>query len=234
MDNNWPTTPDMAIAVQEELRSRITVEDNFAPIRTVAGVDVGFEADNSVARAAVVVLTYPTLQPCAYALARRPVTFPYIPGFLSFRETPVILDALAQLPVQPDLVICDGQGIAHPRRFGIACHLGLVAGLPSIGCAKSRLIGHHGLLPNERGAQMPLLDGSEQIGIVLRTRAGVKPVYVSPGHRVSMTSAVRLVMDCVTKYRLPETTRAAHNLASNGIVPHALSSPTTQQRLSLE
>lgn len=234
MDTNWPTTPDAAIAVQEELRRCIRLEDDFAPIQTVAGVDVGFEADNSVARAAVVVLTYPALQPCAYALARRPVTFPYIPGLLSFRETPVILDALAQLSVQPDLVICDGQGIAHPRRFGIACHLGLVAGLPSIGCAKSRLIGHHGALPNERGAQVPLRDGSEQIGVVLRTRVGAKPVYVSPGHRVSMASAVRLVMDCVTRYRLPETTRAAHNLASNGIVPHTLLSPAAQQRLALE
>ncbi len=234
MDNNWPTSPDAAIVVQEELRSRISLEDDFGPVQTVAGVDVGFEADNSVARAAVVVLTYSTLQPCAYALARRPVTFPYIPGFLSFRETPVILDALAQLPIQPDLVICDGQGIAHPRRFGIACHLGLVAGLPSIGCAKSRLIGHHEPLPDKRGAQVPLLDGSEQIGVVVRTRAGVKPVYVSPGHRVSMASAVGLVMHCVTKYRLPETTRAAHNLASNDIVPHALSLPASQQRLALE
>jgi len=228
---NWPTTPDEAIALQQQLRDQVILTDDFDAIRTVAGVDVGFEENNTIARAAVVVLAYPELQPLDYVTARLPVTFPYIPGLLSFRETPVILEGLGQLRRQPDLVICDGQGIAHPRRFGIACHLGLEAGLPAIGCAKSRLTGQHGMLPEERGAGVPLLDGDEQIGIVLRTRSGTKPVYVSPGHRVSMASAVTLVMNCVTKYRLPETTRAAHNLASHGTPPRGIAGDTSQGRL---
>lgn len=216
---NWPTTQEEAIALQQQLRHQVILTDDFGEVRTVAGVDVGFEAENTIARAAVVVLAYPELRPLDYATARLPVTFPYIPGFLSFRETPVILEALAQLATRPDLVICDGQGIAHPRRFGIACHLGLVADIPAIGCAKSLLTGHHAVLPEERGAQVPLLHRGELIGVVLRTRTSTKPVYVSPGHRVSMASAVTFVMNCVTKYRLPETTRAAHNLASHGTPP---------------
>ncbi len=223
---NWPTTPDEAIALQQQLRNQVILTDDFGEVRTVAGVDVGFEDVNTVARAAVVVLSYPELQPLDYATARLPVTFPYIPGLLSFRETPVILKVLGQLRQHPDLVICDGQGIAHPRRFGIACHLGLEAGLPAIGCAKSRLIGHHGELPDAQGAGVPLLEGGEQIGVVLRTRSGTKPVYVSPGHRVSMSSAVTFVMNCLTKYRLPETTRAAHNLASHGTPPRGIARDT--------
>lgn len=230
--HSWPTTQTEAIALQQQLRDQVILVDAFGEVHTVAGVDVGFEDNNTIARAAVVVLAYPDLQPLDYALARRPVTFPYIPGLLSFRETPVILDALAHLRTQPDLVICDGQGIAHPRRFGIACHLGLEAGIPTIGCAKSLLVGHHGPLPDDRGAGVPLRDKGEQIGVVLRTRPGTKPVYISPGHRVSMASAVSFVMNCVTRYRLPETTRAAHNLASNGIIPHLsrdTAAPAAQQ-----
>ncbi|MCG8352840.1 MAG: deoxyribonuclease V [Chloroflexales bacterium] len=218
--HSWPTDINAAIALQQELRGQVCVTDDFGEVQTVAGVDVGFEQDNTVARAAVVVLSYFDLRPLDYAIARRPVTFPYVPGLLSFRETPVILDALDQLATPPDLIICDGQGIAHPRRLGIASHLGLIANIPTIGCAKSLLVGHHGQLPKERGAAVPLVDSGEQIGVVLRTRSGTKPVYVSPGHRVSMASAVSFVMGCVTKYRLPETTRAAHNLASHGIIPN--------------
>lgn len=229
---NWPTTPDEAIALQQHLRDQVVLTDAFGEIRTVAGVDVGFEEHNTIARAAVVLLAISDLQPLDYAIARRPVTFPYIPGLLSFRETPVILDALAQLTRQPDLIICDGQGIAHPRRFGIACHLGLETNVPTIGCAKSLLVGHHGAVPDERGAGVPLRDSAgEQIGVVLRTRPGTRPVYVSPGHRVSMQRSVELVMRCVTKYRLPETTRAAHNLASHGIPPGGLRRDATQNRL---
>lgn len=169
-------------------------------------------------RAAVVVLSFPALVPVAHALARRPTGFPYVPGFLSFREVPAILDALALLPALPDLLICDGQGIAHPRRFGIACHLGLLSGLPSIGCAKSLLVGHHPPVPAERGARAPLSHHGEQVGWALRTRSGTRPVYVSPGHRVGVDTAADLVMACVTRYRLPETTRYAHNLASHGVI----------------
>lgn len=217
--HDWPTDIPSAITLQHALRKQIVVADDFGTITTVAGVDAGFEDGQTIARAAVVVLAFPELKPLDYALARRPVEFPYVPGLLSFRETPVLLDALQQLRATPDLIICDGQGIAHPRRFGIACHLGLLTSIPTIGCAKSRLIGHHDQLPNERGARMPLLDNGEQIGVVLRTRTGVKPVYVSPGNRVGMEAAVQFTLACLTKYRLPETTRAAHNLASHGIPP---------------
>lgn len=195
------------------------IQDDFGELRTVAGVDAGFEDEGATARAAVVVLSYPDLAPVDYALARGPARFPYIPGFLSFREAPVILDALTMLREAPDLVICDGQGIAHPRRLGIASHLGVLSGLPTIGCAKSLLVGRHPELPDERGARVPLTHRREQVGWVVRTRPGVKPVYVSPGHCVALDTAADLVMACVTRYRLPETTRYAHNLASNQVIP---------------
>lgn len=215
----WPTSSVEAIALQNELRAQVVLSDDFGPLQRVAGVDAGFEEEGRIVRAAVVVLSFPALHPLDYAVAREPVHFPYIPGLLSFREAPAILSALALLGEQPDLIICDGQGIAHPRRFGIACHLGLLSGIPAIGCAKSLLIGRHAELPAERGAHVPLFDGAEQIGVVLRTRERTRPVYVSPGHRVGMASAVELVMSCTTRYRLPETTRAAHNLASHGRLP---------------
>jgi len=220
----WPTTFEEALAIQQELRAQVVTHDDFGAINTVAGVDAGYEQDaagngQGVARAAVVVLEFPSLRPLDYAIARRPTSFPYVPGFLSFRETPAVLAALGELRVRPDLLICDGHGIAHPRRFGIAAHVGLLAGLPSIGCAKSLLTGHHGPVPDVRGAHVPLTYRGEQIGAVLRTRVGVKPLYISVGHRISLRSALELVMACVTKYRLPETTRAADGLASHGKIP---------------
>lgn len=218
-DMDWPDTIDEATATQERLRTQVLLIDDHADLRSVAGVDAGFEDEGATARAAVVVLSYPDLRPIDYAVARGPTRFPYVPGFLSFREAPVILDALARLKAAPDMVICDGQGIAHPRRLGIASHIGVLTGLPTIGCAKSLLIGRHAPLPDDAGAQVPLLDRGEQIGWVLRTRTGVRPVYVSPGHRVSMDRAAAIVFSCITRYRLPETTRYAHNLASNGVIP---------------
>ncbi|NTU82178.1 MAG: deoxyribonuclease V [Chloroflexales bacterium] len=215
----WPTTIDEAVRVQEELRGQVAIGDDFGDLRTVAGVDAGFEDAGATARAAVVVLSFPGLEPIEHILTRGPARFPYIPGFLSFREAPVILEALGQLRAPPDLVICDGQGIAHPRRLGIASHIGVLSGLPTIGCAKSLLVGRHGDLPDERGARVPLTYRKEQVGWALRTRPGVKPVYISPGHRVAIGTAADLVMACVTRYRLPETTRYAHNLASNGVIP---------------
>jgi deoxyribonuclease V len=236
---DWPTTFEEALALQQRLRNDIVTHDDFGPIRTVAGVDAGYEGDprgesaQVLARAAIVVLAYPSLEPLDYAIARRPTTFPYVPGFLSFRETPAVLAALAELRVRPDLLICDGQGIAHPRRLGIASHVGLLANLPSIGCAKSRLTGHHAPVPDERGASVPLLDRGEQIGVALRSRPGTKPLYISIGHRVSLETAVHFVMTCTTKYRLPETTRAADGLASHGKIPQIAgrASDAEQQRL---
>jgi deoxyribonuclease V len=210
----WSVTPGEARDIQSGLRRHLVLTDAYGPLRRVAGADVGFIEGGRIARAAIAVLSFPGLVPQEQAVASRPCDFPYVPGLLSFREVPAVLEALERLSCPPDLMLCDGQGYAHPRRLGLACHLGLVAGLPTIGVAKSRLIGQHGPVPAARGDFTPLLDGDETIGAVLRTRAGVSPLYVSCGHRVGLASAVRLVMACTTRYRLPETTRAAHRLAS--------------------
>jgi deoxyribonuclease V len=183
-------------------------------VRHVAGIDAGIEQDGHVIRAAAVVLGFPGLEPVESAVVRLPLAFPYVPGLLSFREAPAALAALDKLRIAPDLILYDGQGIAHPRRFGIASHVGLWAEVPTIGVAKTRLVGAYRDPPQRRGAWSPLTDGDEIIGAVLRTRAGVKPLFVSVGHRVSLTGAVGWVMACVTRYRLPETTRQAHRLAS--------------------
>ena len=211
----WNLSPAEAIALQRELRAHLILDDRLGPVRRVAGVDVGFEAGGTVTRAAVAVLRYRGLELLETAIARRPTTFPYIPGLLSFRELPAVLDALEQLRELPDLLLCDGQGIAHPRRLGIASHLGLLTDIPSIGVAKTRLCGTHEEPPNQRGAWTTLWADGEIIGAVLRTRPGVKPLYISPGHRISLDTAIQYVMACCTRYRLPETTRHAHRLASN-------------------
>lgn len=213
-EHPWNLTPAEAIALQQQLRQRVERVDRLPEIRHVAGVDVGFEQGGAVTRAAVAVLAFPELRLVETALARRPTQFPYVPGLLSFRELPAVLDALAGLKTPPDVILCDGQGIAHPRRFGIACHLGVLLDLPTIGVGKTRLIGRHAEPGDVKGAWVPLIDGGETIGAVLRTRAGVKPVYVSSGHRISLETAIRLTLACVTRYRLPETTRQAHRLAS--------------------
>lgn len=212
--HEWALTAEAAIKIQQELRQEVVTQDQFGAVQYVAGIDVGFEQDGTITRAAVAVLTYPELKFCDQSIARRPTTFPYIPGFLSFREVPAVLDALEQVKTIPDLLLCDGQGLAHPRRFGIACHLGVLTNLPAIGVAKSRLIGTHAEVPNDRGAWVPLLHKRETIGAVLRTRIGTNPLYISSGHRVSLETAIAYVMGCTTKYRLPETTRHAHKLAS--------------------
>lgn len=210
----WPLTAEEAVPIQQALRGKVITEDQLGPVHFVAGVDVGFEQENTITRAAVAVLSFPDLKLHSSAIARRPTTFPYIPGFLSFRELPAVLDALAQLDTTPDLLLCDGQGLAHPRRFGIACHLGLLVNLPSIGVAKSLLLGQHAELADQRGACQPLHHRGETIGAVLRTRTGTKPLYISIGHRISLPTAIDYVLRCSPKYRLPETTRLAHKLAS--------------------
>ncbi|MBW4575559.1 MAG: deoxyribonuclease V [Aphanothece sp. CMT-3BRIN-NPC111] len=211
----WPLTLEEAIAIQEQLRIEVITEDRLEPVQYVAGVDGGFEESGTITRAAVAVLGFPDLQLQEQAIARRSTTFPYVPGYLSFREIPAVLDALEKINITPDLILCDGQGIAHPRRFGIACHLGVLLDVPTIGVAKSLLIGKYADVPDERGAWQPLLHRGETIGAVLRTRTGVKPVYVSSGHRVSLTTAIDYVLRCTPKYRLPETTRWADKLASS-------------------
>lgn len=212
--HDWPATVAEARAIQERLRDRVITRDALGEVRRVAGVDVGFEEEGTMTRAAVVVLEFPSLASGAHAVARRKTRFPYVPGYLSFRETPAVLAAFTKLTVAPDLLLCDAHGFAHPRRFGLACHLGVLLDLPTIGVAKSRLIGEHARLARQRGAWTPLMDSGEEIGAVLRTRTDVRPVYVSIGHRVSLPTAIAYVLSCTPRYRLPETTRAAHRLAS--------------------
>ncbi len=166
-----------------------------------------------MARAAVVVLSYADLRPLDQAVAEIPVPFPYVPGLLSFRETPAVLEALGRLSVEPDLLILDGHGYAHPRRMGLACHVGVITGVPAIGCAKSRLIGEHTEPPVEAGNWVLLHDQGEVIGAVVRSRTKVSPIFVSIGHKIDLETAIRVVLDCCTRYRLPETTRYAHRVA---------------------
>jgi deoxyribonuclease V len=161
-----------------------------------------------------VVLTFPELEFRESAIARAPLSFPYVPGLLSFREIPAVLKAFGELRELPDIVLCDGQGYAHPRRFGLACHLGVLTGLPTIGVAKKRLLGECAELPANKASHVSLMHDGEVIGAVLRSRDGVKPLYISIGHRVSLATALHYVLRCTTRYRLPETTRWAHRLAS--------------------
>lgn len=222
----WPRRVAQARAVQDELRARVVTVDRLRAVRFVAGVDVGFENDGAVTRAAIAVLAWPALTLIETAIARRATRFPYVPGYLSFRELPAVLAALAKLKHRPQLLVCDAHGYAHPRRIGLASHLGVVTGIPSIGAAKSLLIGAHAPLPARRGAWRPIVDGGEVIGAALRTRAGAKPMYVSSGHRVSLPTALRYVLALCPRYRLPETTRHAHRLASQ---PLSRKSPTRRQ-----
>lgn len=210
----WDISPAEARQVQQSLAPKIETHDRLPRLTRVAGVDVGFEDQGETVRAAVAVLAFPTLQPLEHAIARVPNRFPYVPGLLSFRELPGVLAALDQLERLPDLLLCDGQGYAHPRRFGIACHLGLLIDRPSIGVGKSRLIGRFDPPGPNKGDWTPLLDRDDTIGAVLRTRTGVQPLFISVGHRVSLPTAIRLTLACTTRFKLPETTRAAHRLAS--------------------
>jgi deoxyribonuclease V len=203
-----PASAAEAREIQEGLRHLVMLRDDFPPPATVAGVDVHFP-DRRTARAAVVLLSLPELTVIERSTAETPLSFPSVPGLLSFREIPALLAALARLRQWPDLLLLDGQGYAHPRRLGLACHAGLVTGIPSIGCAKSRLIGEHGEPGPRRGDRSYLTHGGEVIGVVLRTRDRVRPVFVSPGHRVCLSTAAALCLAWARR-RVPEPTRLAH------------------------
>jgi deoxyribonuclease V len=215
ISHRWDLTVTEAKALQAELANQVVRETTFdaGNVRTVAGVDVGIR--RSKARAAVVVLRFPHLDLVDYALAELPVTFPYVPGLLAFREGPSVIAALEKIRRWPDVFVFDAQGLAHPRRIGLASHLGVILDEPSIGCAKSRLIGKHAEPGKSKGEWVPLQDNDEVIGSVVRSRTGVKPLFVSIGHRVDLEAAIEFVLRCCTKYRLPETTRYAHKLASD-------------------
>ncbi len=215
--HDWNLAPQAAIALQKDLASQlIDTPLDLAAIRQVAGVDVSVK--NNVSQAAVVVLTYPDLQLVETVRATLPTTYPYIPGLLTFREGEVLVEAFKQLQHEPDVFIFDGMGRIHPRRMGIAAHLGLWLDKPTIGCGKTHFIGTYAEPNAAAGSYSPLMDGDEQIGVVLRTRTGIKPIYISAGHRMDLSSAVALALACTTQYRLPQPIRQAHNAAGQFIV----------------
>lgn len=213
--HTWDLTPGQAIALQKQLADQVLLQSALpAPLDSVAGVDVSYQLHGKVFHAAVVVLDYRSLEHVETVTASAEVSFPYVPGLLSFRELPVVLQAFARLENIPDVILADAQGVAHPRRLGLASHLGLWLDLPTIGCAKSRLCGVHGEPGPEKGCWAPLLDTGEEIGRVVRTRALVRPLYVSPGHKIGFDEAMEIVLHSCRRYRLPEPTRQAHLLSN--------------------
>jgi deoxyribonuclease V len=209
----WDVSTAAARALQERLAGTVVKTGALPKLRRVAGIDVSVNRFAHTGRAAIVVLDYPAMTVAEVSAVSGAITFPYVPGLLTFREAPLVLAAWEKLRTAPDAVIVDGQGIAHPRRIGLAAHLGLCLGVPTVGCAKSRLTGEHAEPGAAAGSTAELRDGDEVIGAVVRTRDGVKPLYVSIGHLIDLPSAVRLVLDCCRGYRLPEPTRLAHQAA---------------------
>jgi deoxyribonuclease V len=205
----WNLTPREAVREQERLRERVILDDQFGTIRTVAGADLAFDPETKLAFAGVIVYRFPEMEEVERGMARRQLRFPYVPGLLSFRESPALLAAFARLRTEPDLILIDGHGRAHPRLFGIACHLGVLLDKPTIGCAKSLLVGEHDEPGRSAGSIAPLDLHGEQVGMALRTRDNVKPIYVTTGHRVSLPSAVKLVRQCLDGFRIPKPTREA-------------------------
>ncbi|RDI40185.1 deoxyribonuclease V [Aquicella lusitana] len=210
----WQVTPQEAITIQKQLASRITLKKPDHPLLYIAGLDAAFSQDGKTCIAAVVLWDSEKQRVVEQHSAFEPVHFPYIPGLLSFREAPALLAALGKLQQKPDALMCDGQGIAHPRRLGIACHIGLFTQIPSLGCGKSRLVGRHeepGKLP---GQKSPLIDKGEIVGTVLRTKTNVRPVFVSVGNEMDLATAETIVLRCTRGYRLPEPTRLADRLVA--------------------
>ena len=228
--HSWQVTAAEAKEIQRRLALQVSKRNEVDAPRLVAGVDISAPDRGGVAKGAVVVLRLPDLTPVESSVAEQRVIFPYVPGLLSFRETPIILAACEGLTLTPDLFIADAQGIAHPRRLGLASHLGLLLDIPTIGCAKSILCGRHGELGEEPGSYAPLYDGSEVIGAALRTKRGLKPVFVSIGHKVDLEAAIGWVLACCRGYRLPEPTRLAH-LAAGGQLPVLAKGEREQARL---
>ncbi|MFD0691378.1 deoxyribonuclease V [Actinomadura fibrosa] len=218
----WPATPEEAVAIQDELRPLLDLETpGPSSPATVAGLDVSYAGDGGGTgtrlAAAVVVLDAKTLDVLEESVAVGTAAFPYVPGLFAFRELPALVEALRALKTAPDLLVCDGYGVAHPRRFGLACHLGVLTGLPSIGVAKTGFVGAYDPPGGRRGDASPLVDGGEVVGRVLRTRDGVKPVFVSVGHRADLDTACRTVLALAPEYRLPETTRRADRLSRDAL-----------------
>lgn len=212
--HRWDLTPREAIAVQQEIRTQVRIEPLTRPVETIAGADISFNKFSEKIYTGIVVLRLADLQIVETVGLRTTSKFPYVPGLLSFREAPSLLEAWEQLKIKPDVLMLDGQGLAHPRRLGIACHIGVWLDIPTLGCAKSILVGRHAELPFEAGSYAPLVDKGEQVGVALRTKNKVAPVYVSAGHRLDLPTAIDLVLRTTTKYRQPEPTRQAHLLVN--------------------
>ncbi|MBN2005318.1 MAG: deoxyribonuclease V [Anaerolineae bacterium] len=211
LHHSWDLAPAEAIRLQVQLAAQVQRDVPLGSLSTVAGIDASYQ--DGLARAAVAVLSFPDLTIVESVIAERPVSYPYVPGLLSFREAPAVLDAFEHLTVTPDLLVFDGHGIAHPRRLGIASHVGLLVDIPAIGCAKRRLCGKYVEPDRAQGNFAYLRDGDEIIGAVLRTRTGVKPVFISVGHRVNLPEAIQCMLACTRGYRLPEPTRQADKIA---------------------
>jgi deoxyribonuclease V len=212
--HQWDVTPKEAIEIQQRLRSMVSVAGLDKEPRLVAGCDISFDKGSDVVYAGIVVLELPTLAEVGCSTTVAQVKFPYIPGLLSFRESPALLEAWEKLETQPDVVMIDGQGYAHPRRFGIASHFGVLIDLPTVGCAKTVLVGKYEEPDAKAGSYSPLIDREELIGAALRTQDGVNPVFVSVGHRINLESAIEVVLHCTKDYRIPEPTRQAHLLVN--------------------
>lgn len=219
--HNWRVTTTQAIDIQLRLAAQVSRTNEVAGPRFIAGVDISVDRVRDEARGAVVVLSYPELELVETRVVEGKVGFPYVPGLLSFREAPLTLAAFERLEIAPDLVMFDGQGIAHPRRLGLAAHLGLFLDIPTIGCAKSRLCGHHDTPGPEPASYAQLVDNGEVIGAVLRTKLNTNPVYVSIGHKMDLEGAIYWVTQCCRGYRLPEPTRLAHLAAGGNLAPVA-------------
>lgn len=209
-----PDSPDAAIALQQQLRAQVRIQPLTAPPETIAGCDISFNKFEETVYAGIVVLRLDTLETIAEATAITTTSFPYVPGLLSFREIPALLEAWTNLTVLPDVVVFDGHGIAHPRRLGIASHAGLLLDRPTLGCGKSVLVGRYDEPAPERGSWSPMTYRGEVVGAALRTKNKVNPVYVSPGHLIDLQTSIDLMMRCNGGYRIPETTRRAHNLVN--------------------
>ncbi len=215
--HSWQVSTAQALDIQLKLASQVSQSNEVATPRFIAGVDISVNRAQGMATGAAVVLDYPELRLVEVKIASAKLDFPYVPGLLSFREAPLTLAACQRLTLTPDLILVDGQGIAHPRRMGLASHLGLFLNTPTIGCAKSLLCGQHGELGDELGSYTEVVDGGETIGAALRTKLGTKPIYVSIGHKVDLQAAIYWVLECCRGYRLPEPTRLAHLAAGRNL-----------------
>jgi len=205
----WNVTAKEAMKIQMDLRKRIELHDSFDEIRIIAGADVSFNKDKNEVYGGVILYSFPELKEIERKSAIKEVTFPYIPGLLAFREAPVLLEVFASLKREPDAIMFDGQGFAHFRRMGIATHMGILLNKPAIGCAKSRLIGTFEEPGKDIGCYSPLVDGGETIGVVLRTKIQIQPIFVSQGNKISLKTCIEIVLNCLDGYRIPKPTREA-------------------------